>query len=129
MTDLLLRVLKFVCPLLLLVLPCVMAFGLISPWPVAMKVFGASSASGALLIGAHYESRSSGNTSYEKREQTYALLPGLKTVTVIQENGEVRTEEDSNGLLSLLAIYVLLGVGTWWFWFRPKKREHTHAGR
>jgi hypothetical protein len=122
MTDLLLRLLKYACPLLLLVLPCVIAFGLIAPWPVAVKELGSGAASGALLIGASYESRFSGSTSYEKREQTYALLPGLRTVTVIQENGVVRTEEDPNGLLSVTAIYALLGVGTWWFWFRSKKQ-------
>lgn len=122
MTGLLLRLLKFVCPLFLVVLPCVMAFGLISPWPVAVKALGSGSSSGALLIGASYESRFSGNTSYEKREQTYALLPGLKTVTVIQENGEVRIEEDPHGLFSAIAIYALLGIGTWWFWLRPNKQ-------
>lgn len=115
-----LTILKFTCPGLTAVLPCLVIVGMLSPWPVAQTALGPDSTRGALLIGWQYNYHAAGADSHERREQTYALLPTLKTVTVIQEDGGVRTEDDPNGLISALAGYACVLFGTWWFWLRRK---------
>ena len=120
-----LQLLKYACPILLIAIPCVAITGMMAPWPVAEKALGPGWARESLLIGMSYESRFSGNQSFERRTQTYVGLPtsprAFQTIRVTQENGAVRTEEDPFGLLSLLANYAALAAGTWWFWIRPRK--------
>ena len=116
-------VLKYAFPLLLATMPCLIAVGLQFPWPVAQTALGPSAKRGALLISWSYNYHASGAVSHERREQTYAVMPTLKTVTVIQEDGNVRTEEDANGLLAVVAGYACLLFGTWWFWFRRSSAE------
>lgn len=118
MTQLLSTLLKWACPLMALALPGVIAFGLMVPWPAAQTALGPTTARSAVLVGWSYRVRSNGTDTHERREQTYAVMPTARTVTVIQENGKVRTEEDAHGLWSLLATYALACLGTWWFWFR-----------
>ena len=82
---------------------------------------------GTVLVGWSHSVKSSGIVIHERREQTYAVLPTLKTITVVQEDGNVRTEEETNGLLATLVHYALVLWGTWWFWFRkgPADRPNT----
>lgn len=121
-----LKLLKYACPVLLITMPFVAVIGMMMPWPVAEKELGPGWAREAVLIGMSRESRFSGGQSFERRIQTYVGLPGssraFHTVSVIQENGAVRIEEDSSGLLSVLATYAALAAGTWWFWIRPRKK-------
>lgn len=127
MLKFLLKLLKYVCPILLITMPCVAIIGIMTPWPVAERALGPGWARESVLIGMSYESRSSGNQSFERRTQTYVGLPSssraFQTISVTQENGAVRTEEDPSGLLSVLATYAALAAGTWWFWIRPRKER------
>lgn len=116
-------ILKYACPLLVVALPCVMAVGAMSPWSVAQEALGPSDAREAVLIGWSYRAQSSGTVTRERREQTYAVMPTLKTITVIEEDGKVRTEEEALGLVGALASYALVCFGTWWFWFRKRSAE------
>lgn len=127
MLNFFLNLLKYACPILLIAMPCVAITGIMAPWPVAEKALGPGWARESLLIGISYEARFSGNQSYERRTQTYVGLPtsshAFHTVSVIRENGTVRTETDPHGLLPVLATYAILVAGTWWFWFRPRKER------
>ena len=118
-------ILKFLCPLFVAMLPCMIAMGFLSPWPVAQTALGPSAMRGALLVGWSYKFQSAGLVRHERREQLYAVLPTLKTINVIQEDGDVRTEEEPNGLLRVLALYACLLFGVWWFWFRRTPSETT----
>ncbi|VVD75932.1 hypothetical protein PEP31012_00838 [Pandoraea eparura] len=118
-------ILKYACPLLVAVLPCLIAIGILSPWSVAQTALGPSATRDALLIGWSYNYRASGAITHERREQTYAVLPTLKTITVIQEDGNVRIEEKSNGLLAALVGYACVLFGVWWFWFRKTPTKTT----
>jgi len=119
----LLTILKYACPPLAALLPCLVVVGMLSPWPVAETALGSSAAGGALLIGWEYSAHTSGAESHERREQIYAVMPTLKTITVIQEDGNVRTEDDPKGLISAFAGYASVLFGTWWFWLRRKPSE------
>lgn len=127
MLKFLLQLLKYACPILLITMPCVAIIGIMTPWPAAEKVLGPGWAREYVLIGMSYESRFSGNHSFERRTQTYVGLPSssraFKTISVTQENGAVRTEEDPSGMLSALATYAALAAGTCWFWIRPRKER------
>lgn len=126
MINYLTTILKYACPLLVVAFPCVMAVGMLAPWSVAQQALAQNSARGTLLVGFSYRSRFSGDVTHERREQTYAVMPTLKTITVIQEEGNVRTEEDTYGLIATLAVYAGVILGTWWFWFR-KRPDSAHA--
>jgi hypothetical protein len=123
MLKFLLKLLKYACPILLIAMPCVAVIGMMAPWPVAEQALGPKWARKAVLIGTSYESR---GQSFERRTKTYVGLPSstrrFQTVSVIQENGAVRIEENPIGLLSVLANYAALAAGTWWFWIRPGKK-------
>lgn len=123
MLTFLLKVLKYTCPILLFTMPCVAVIGIMMPWPVAEQALGPGWARKAVLIGTSYESR---GHSFERRTQTYLGLPNstraFQTVSVTQENGAVRIEENPLGCLSLLANYAALAACTWWFWIRPRKK-------
>lgn len=125
----LLTLLKYCCPILLLVVPCTAVIGILTPWPVATEAMGPGWAHQSVLIGMSYKYRVSGTKSFERRTQSYIGLPSsqhaFRTVRVTQENGVVRTEEDPHGLLSLLATYAVLAVGAWWFWIRPRKERSS----
>lgn len=127
-----LKLLKYICPILLISVPCVAITGILAPWPVAEKALGPGWARESVLIGMSYEYNFAGNQSFERRTQTYVGLPNssraLQAVSVTQENGAVRTEEDAYGLLLALATYAALAAGTWWFWIRPHK-EHSSTRR
>ena len=127
MTKLLFTLLKYACPLLLVAGPCTVALDIASPWPVAEEALGSDAASRTLLVGWAYRAHSSDTVTHERREQTYAVMPTLKTITVIQEDGKVRTEENAHGLLSTLAMYASAVFGTWWFWLRKKPAEGAKA--
>lgn len=116
-------ILKYACPLLIVALPCVMAVGAMSPWSVAQEALGPSAARETVLIGWSYRAQSSGTVTRQRREQTYAVMPTLKTITVIEKDGKVRTEEEAHGLVGALASYALVCFGTWWFWFRKRSAE------
>lgn len=126
MFTLVLKLLKYACPILLITMPLVSVMGMMAPWPVAEKALGPRWAREAVLIGMSHESRFSGGQSFERRIQTYVGLPSssraFRTVSVIEENGAVRIEEDPSGLLSVLSAYAALAAGTWWFWIRPRKK-------
>lgn len=115
--------LKYACPLLVVALPCVMAVGAMSPWSVAQQALGPSAARETVLIGWSYRAQSSGTVTRQRREQTYAVMPTLKTITVIEEDGQVRIEEEAHGLVAALASYALVCFGTWWFWFRRRSAQ------
>lgn len=123
MLKFLLKLLKYACPILLVTMPFVAVVGMVMPWSVAEHALGPEWTRKAVLIGTSYESR---GKSFERRTQTYVGLPGssrvFQTVSVIQENGAVRIEEDPIGLLPVLANYAALAAGTWWFWMRPRKK-------
>lgn len=70
-----------------------------------------------------------GAVSRERREQTYVVMPTLKTISVIQEGGSVRTEEEALGLVKPLALYAGLIYGTWWFWVRRRPTEGANPAR
>lgn len=120
-------ILKFACPLLVVAFPCMVAVGMLSPWSVAQQALGPAATHGTLLVGWSYSIHSSGPVNRERREQTYAVMPTLKTITVIQEDGNVRTEEDADGLLTSLASYACVLFGTWWFWFRRDPAESAKS--
>lgn len=123
MLKFLLKLLKYACPILLITIPFVAVVGMVTPWSVAEQALGRGWARNAVLIGASYESR---GQSFERRTHTYVGLPNssrpFQTVSVVQENGAVRIEEDPIGLLSVLVNYAALAAGTWWFWMRPRKK-------
>ena len=123
MVKFLSTILKYACPLLVVAFPCVMAASMLSPWPVAQEALGASATRGTVLVGWSYSVKSSGAVTRKRREQTYAVVPTLKTITVIQEDGNVRTEEDANGLVMTLVSYACVVFGAWWFWFRRGPAE------
>jgi hypothetical protein len=100
-----------------------MAVGVVSPWSAAQEALGPSAAGETVLIGWSYRAHSSGTVTRQRREQTYAVMPTLKTITVIEEDGKVRTEEEAHGLVGALASYALVCFGTWWFWFRKQSAE------
>lgn len=75
------------------------------------------------MIGWSYRAQSSGTVTRERREQTYAVMPTLKTITVIEEDGKVRTDEEALGLVIALVSYALACFGTWWFWLRKRSTE------
>jgi len=118
------KLLKYLFPFLLIAIVGVEIFGFISPWEPAEKVLGPELARSSLLIGAQYNHRSSNDKSYDYiyRKQTYILFPGslttMKTFSVVQENGNVRTEENPLGLIVFILACIGLGVGTWWYWIR-----------
>jgi hypothetical protein len=118
-----LNILKYVCPLLLITVPCVAVVGSMAPWAVAEQTLGPGWTRKAVLIGISYESH---GQSFERRTQTYIGLPSSKrvfqTVSVIQENGAIRIEENPIGLLWVLANYAAIAACTWWFWIRPRKK-------
>jgi hypothetical protein len=122
MLKFLLKLLKYACPILLITMPFVAVVGMVTPWSVAEQALGSGWARKAILIGTSYESR---GQSFGRRTQTYVGLPSssraFQTVSVIQENGAVRIEENPISLLSLFANYAALAAGTWWFWIRPRK--------
>jgi hypothetical protein len=123
MLKFLLKLLKYACPILLITMPFVAVVGMVTPWSVAEQALGPGWARKAVLIGASYESR---GQSFERRTQTYVGLPSssraFQAVSVIQEDGAVRIEENPISLLSLLANYAALAAGTWWFWMRSRKK-------
>lgn len=107
----------------MITMPFVAVVGMLTPWSVAEQALGPGWQRKAILIGASYESR---GQSFKRRTQTYLGLPSssraFQTVSVVQENGTVRIDEDPIGLLSVLANYAALIAGTWWFWMRPRKK-------
>jgi hypothetical protein len=131
MSKFFLQLVKYACAILLIVIPCVAIIGIIAPWPVAENALGPGWAHKSVLVGVSYESQFSGNRSFERRTQTYVGLPSsqraFQTVSVIQENGAVRTLENPYGLLWLLATYAALAAGTWWFWIHPASIDRTRA--
>jgi hypothetical protein len=134
MLKLFLQLLKYACPILLVTIPCLMIIGFMAPWPVAEKALGPGWGRQSVLIGLSYTSEFSEDQSLERRTQTYLCLPGssraFRIIRVIQENGTVRTEEDPDGLLTLLLLlanYAALAVVTWWFWIRRGKEVQPEA--
>jgi len=127
MPNYFLQLLKYICLILLITIPCVAITGIMAPWPVAERALGPGWAHESVLIGMSSESRSSGDQSHHRRTQIYLGLPSsphaFRTISVTEENGAVRTEEDPLGLLSMVAIYATLAVGNWWFWIRPRKKR------
>lgn len=127
MLEFFLKILKYACPVALLAVPCVAVMGVVAPWPVAEKALGPGWERQSLLLGTSYESRVYGDETYERRTQIYLGLPNspyaFQTMSVTQENGVVRTENDRYGLLSVLASYAVVAFGTWWFWIRPRKKR------
>ncbi|WP_431286277.1 hypothetical protein [Roseateles chitinivorans] len=128
MLKFLLTILKYACPLLVAAQPIIGAVGVIAPWSVAQEALGPVTARDAVLISGAYRGHSSGTVTRERREQTYVVLPTLKTITVIEEDGQVRTEEEAYGLVGNLVSYSMLCFGTWWFWFRKRSTARDRRG-
>ncbi|ALV07507.1 hypothetical protein [Roseateles depolymerans] len=119
--------LKYACPLVVAAVPCVMAVGVFAPWPVAQQALGPSDAREAVLIAWSYSSKSSGNVIHKRREQSYVLVPTLRAMTVIEEDGQVRTEEDALSLVGAVVRFALACLGTWWFWLRKRSQGRMRA--
>ena len=98
-----------------LLVPALMTFGAVSPWPAAAEKLAAVGPGPYVPLSFFYRSHTNGTTSETHRTQTYLVASrvssSLSTYRVSQENSVVAVEELKFGLLYgvafLLAFYVI----------------------
>ena len=119
-------VFKYASPLFLVLVPLVVIYGLLNPWPPSEAALSKYPGSVVLLSGL----QSTYHGSYEKHSKTY-LIVNPKTFTsntvkvTVDTDGLSEIKEHEGGLLIMLLTYSLLIAITWWFWIRPKQNTHN----
>jgi len=102
-------------------------YGTFTPWPVATEALSSEAQQTPYLVGVSYQSRATSNGSYERRAQTYALIPRslktFETVSVVRENEVVRVERQELGLVAPVLMFVVscLGLDGLGYWSSRKK--------
>ena len=120
----LLKVLKFVLPILLLWTILLPIYGWVVPWPEGKDHLAPYEGKIQILVDTSYRSLDvSGETVSRSWSRSYVFLPStlsdVGAVTFSQSNdGPVLISHSRLKLAWLIMGFVLYGLGTWWFWFR-----------
>jgi len=120
-------------PMCLLAPPLLGIYGAVSPWSTAETALSAQAGRTKLLVGISYRGGSTLEGSYERKARTYVFFPeGFNTfesVSVIQENGKVRTEFQRLGFVIPLFAFALGLIGTLWQVYRFSSKRSLVSAR
>ncbi len=109
-------------PICLLAQPLLGIYGAASPWSIAETALSAQTGRAKLLVGISYRGGSTQEGPYERKARTYVFVPEgfhtFESVSVIQENGKVRTEVQRLGFVIPLLAFALGLAGTLWQMYR-----------
>jgi hypothetical protein len=117
---------RFVPPFLLLLLPIVVLYGHLFPWPTASAALSNYPSAIHILIGQSSSYSSVGGTERRSEEKTYLIfgdgVDGSKTVTVTSDSTHgIHSEETDGGLLVYTLFYISLIIISWFAWFGYKR--------
>jgi hypothetical protein len=124
-----LKILKYLCPLLSIVIPIMAILGaFISPPSWAEDTLRKYDYSSKILVAFSSKFTSSAENETHKESRSYVLLPSLNTVKISMysrnnENMTVTSEDSKFTSYEALFTYILCLFGTWWYWIRPASRQ------
>jgi hypothetical protein len=123
----------FLLPICLLGPPLLGLYGALSPWQPSEEALSTQAGRTKLLVGISYRGGSTQDGPYARRARTYAFLPEglrrLETVSVVQENGKVRTEVQHLGLVVPLLAFTLGLLGSLWQLYRLASTRRIASAR
>ena len=124
--QLVLTLAKYMSPLFAILIPVVMLYGVIYPWPEANDALSKYQNEYILLIGG----KSEYTQSYESHQNKYLILQPsiLSSKTVLVTVDSTKKKEvvvAEGGFLSILIVYVVLLLLIWWFWFKPETHNKS----
>ncbi len=121
---------KYTSLIFAVLIPVLIIYGTISPWPPAQDKVLNNSGELALLIGTDSEYRG----EYEKHTKSYLIINGNKLESeivslTIDSKGLNEVTREDGGLIKLLTVYLLFIFATWWFWIKPLQITKPSKGQ
>jgi len=121
--------LRFAAPIFLVVMPCVVIYGFINPWPPSQELLSKYPDSIVLLSALSHNQLG----DYVAHSKSYVLInphnfSSHSVKLSIDSNGHKEIEEQEGGFLLMLASYLFFIATTWWSWFRRKTITRSSSG-
>lgn len=124
--------LKLAFPSYIVLLPIVAIYGHVTSWGPAEQALSVYQDQFPLMVGFRYRGFKNQQGTRDYISRSYILLPSVfsepKTVKISQVNNEEPIVTTNRyGFLLVVGWLVICILGTWWFWFRPKKVAQRSA--
>lgn len=128
--GLLLLFIKYAPPVFVVLIPALIVYGSLNPWPPAKEAILDQPNEVAFLIG----SSSSYKGDYEKHTKSYLVLNTDEVTSevvslTIDTDGFREIKKREGELLNLLFVYSLFLLATWWFWIKPLQITKPSTGQ
>jgi hypothetical protein len=119
------RLIKYICPLFVILGPIMATYGANSPPSWAEEVLQKYDYHSKILTGISYKSNLRGEVETIYKDRSYILFPSFKTIAISftsKTNQEDKVTFKESMVRSYIALLTYLAslFGTWWYWIRRK---------